>query len=299
LTASLKDHLHLHFIVILWGFTAILGLLIRIPALELVFLRTLLASAGLWAVIFIYRLHFQVGMPDFLKLAGTGILISGHWLLFFGSARFSNASVCLAGLATTTFWTSILEPVLKRKRMEPLELFFGLTVIGGLYLIFHFEFGYAIGLLMSVGAAFLGSLFTVINSKITHRHNQYVISFYEMIAANIMTGIFILVMMLLYPGSSLRLIAPAPMDWIYLATLAFVCTVYPFAVAVELMKRISAFTVNLAVNLEPVYGILLAVLIFGESEKMNPGFYSGTLVILISVVGYPVIRKRFNKRKLH
>ncbi len=285
----------LHFIIILWGFTAILGLLIKVPAVELVFFRTLLATGGLLFIILLLRPGFNVGSSDFFKLAGTGFLIGCHWLLFFGSARYSTASVCLAGMATTTFWTSLIEPILKGSRIETLQLFFGLVVICGLYLIFHFEFGYAIGLLMSVGAAFLGALFTVINSQITHRVNQYVITFYEMAAANITAGIFLLIYFMFVPIDQATGFAPSSWDWFYLSILAFVCTVFPFSISVELMKRVSAFMMNLSVNLEPVYGIILAVIIFGEKEKMNIGFYFGTLVILASVIAYPMIKNRMAK----
>jgi drug/metabolite transporter (DMT)-like permease len=298
LKAGPKDYIQLHFIIILWGFTAILGLLIKIPALELVLFRTMLASLGLMVVILISKRNFRVSLTDLLKLSGTGILIAGHWMLFFGSARFSTASVCLAGMATTSFWTSLIEPLMKRKSIQLLEVFFGLVVIAGLYLIFHFEFHYALGLSLSVGSAFLGALFTVVNSKITHHHDEYVISFYEMATACLTTGVFLLAYINLAASPEKIIFNPSSLDWFYLSLLAFICTVYPFSVAIELMKRISAFTMNLSVNLEPVYGIILAVLIFGEKEKMNTGFYLGTLVILISVVSYPMIRNQVNKKKM-
>ena len=293
---SLKDYFQLHFIIILWGFTAILGLLIKIPAYHLVFYRTLLATCGILAIILIGNFTFRVGRKDFFNLIGTGIMISAHWILFFESARVSTASVSLAGLSTISFWTSLLEPIMKGKKIELLEVMLGILVIGGLYLIFHFEFGYAIGMLMSLSSAFLGALFTVINSKITHRHNEYVITFYEMMAANITTGLFIVIYSITISSTNNIFILPSPMDWFYLALLAFVCTVYPFSVSIELMKRITAFLMNLSVNLEPVYGILLAILIFGDKEKMNAGFYAGTFIILLSVIIYPLLRKRQDRR---
>ncbi len=298
MNTRLKDYIQLHFIIILWGFTAILGLLIKIPAYDLVFFRTLIACAGLLTIILIARLPVKVGTRDFLNLAGTGMLIATHWILFFGSARISTASVSLAGLSTISFWTSLLEPVMKGKKIEAIELLLGLLVILGLYLIFHFEFGYAAGLLMSLGCAFFGALFTVINSKITHRHNEYVITFYEMLAANITTGLFIIIYALFIVKQGPVFAAPSAWDWFYLSLLALVCTVYPFSVSVELMKRISAFMMNLSVNLEPVYGIILAVIIFGGREKMNTGFYFGTGIILFSVILYPVLKRQQDKWKL-
>ena len=298
MNANARDYVQLHFIIILWGFTAILGLLVRIPAPDLVFYRTLIASFGLLAVIAIAGVTLKVGMADFFKLTGNGVLIAAHWILFFESARISTASVSLAGLSTISFWTSLMEPVMNRKKIDRLELLLGLVVVLGLYLIFHFEFSYVPGLIMSLGSALFGSLFTVINANITHRHNQFVITFYELIAANVATAIFILVYAGFVLHSSAWFAFPSAWDWFYLALLGLVCTVYPFSMSIELMKRMSAFMVNLSVNLEPVYGIILAVIIFGDREKMNPGFYAGTLVILLSVIIYPVLKNRREKWKL-
>jgi drug/metabolite transporter (DMT)-like permease len=296
--ATFKDYVKLHFIIILWGFTAILGLLIKVQPLELVFYRTLLASFGLLFIIKYQRLPLLVSSQSTLKFIGTGCIIAAHWILFFGSARISTASVCLAGMATTSFWTSLIEPLVNQKKIKMLEVFFGLLVIAGLYMIFHFEFNHALGLALALGSAMLASIFTVINSRFTHSHNHHTISFYEMAGASLITGIFLPVYYLLWTDGSFLPLLPTTMDWFYLIILAFVCTVYPFTVSIELMKRISAFLVNLSINMEPVYGIILAFLIFGDKERMNPGFYLGTLVILISVIFYPLIRVWLNKKKL-
>jgi drug/metabolite transporter (DMT)-like permease len=295
--ATYKDFLLLHFIIILWGFTAILGLLIETPPVELVFFRTMLATGGLGLIIALKSIRFRIGSRNILKLLGTGLLISAHWILFFGSARISTASVCLAGMATTSFWTSILEPISKGEKIKFLEVFFGFLVIAGLYLIFHFEFDHAAGLMLALGSAILAAAFTVINSHLTHSQNQYVISFYEMMGAFLTTALFLPIYALTFAENGSLQLVPSGMDWFYLSILAFVCTVYPFSISIELMKRISAFLVNLSVNMEPVYGIILAFLIFGEKEKMGTGFYLGTLVILLSVILYPVLRRLINRRK--
>jgi drug/metabolite transporter (DMT)-like permease len=266
--------------------------------MELVFYRTMLASIGLLLIIIFKKLPLKVS-PKFTKrLIGTGFIIAAHWILFFGSARISTASVCLAGMATTSFWTSIIEPIANKRRIKSLEVFFGLTVIAGLYMIFHFEFNHALGLFLALISAILASIFTVINSKFTHSHNHHTISFYEMAGACLITGIFIPFYYLILNDGSAIIQLPHAMDWFYLIILAFVCTVYPFTVSIELMKRISAFLVNLSINMEPVYGIILAFIIFGDKEKMNTGFYLGTLVILLSVILYPLIRIWSNKRRL-
>lgn len=282
-----RDYLELHFIVLLWGFTAILGVLITIPPIELVFYRTLLAAAFLGLVLWARGTSFNIGRKSILYILLAGVIIGAHWITFFWSARVANVSVSLAGFATIALWTSILEPLILNKRFHWYELFLGLVMILGLYLIFRFEFEYAWGLTLGVISAFLGSLFTVLNGKWTHDYHHYSITFYEMIGACVSIALVLPWYGRLQP-QGLQL-APTGQDWVYLLILALVCTVYAYSAAVELMRRLSAFAINLTVNLEPVYGILLALLIFGESEKMTAGFYWGTGLIVLAVLSYPVI----------
>jgi drug/metabolite transporter (DMT)-like permease len=294
---TLKDYLQLHFIVLIWGFTAILGLLISIPAVELVFFRTLLASLLLAFMLLRKKELFRVNQSDLLRMLATGMLIAAHWILFFGAARVSTASICLAGMATSSLWTSILEPILRSRKIRVLEIMLGLVVIAGLYVVFHFEFNHALGISMAVLSALIGALFTVVNAQFSVRHNSYTITFYEMIGACVGTVLFLpFYGKYVAPNGQLQLL-PSPSDWFYIAVLAFLCTVYAYSLAVRLMKKFSAFAINLTVNLEPVYGIVLAFLFFGDTEKMTLGFYLGTLIILLSVLLYPVLDKQFTRRK--
>jgi drug/metabolite transporter (DMT)-like permease len=295
-TGSFKDYLLLHFIVMIWGFTAILGLLISLPSLELVFYRTLIASAGVALVMVVRKKTMIVQPSELLKIAGVGVLISLHWIFFFWSARVSTASVCLAGMATTSLWTALVDPIINRTKVKWYEVALGLLVISGLLVIFQFETGYWLGLSMALVSAFLSALFSVFNGRLTQRHTPYQITLYEMGAASLFALLFM-------PVYSEFLNAGAPiqwewkgLDWFWMLVLSGICTVYAFSVSVELMKRVSVFTINLTINLEPVYGILLAVLVFGEKEKMTPQFYFGTLIILVSVLIYPVLNY-WNKRK--
>ena len=290
-----KDFVKLHFIVWIWGFTAILGLLITIPSVEIVFYRTLIAAIALLPILFWKHISFRLGVKEILKIVGTGFIIAAHWILFFAAARVSTASVCLAGMATCSLWTSFLEPFMNNKKVKAFEVFLGLTVIGGLYIIFRFEFNHALGLGMAVASAFLSALFSVINGKLTFRHDPYIITFYEMAGASLGTILFFPLYTTYFATGGLQL-APSAMDWLWLLILAGICTVYAFSVSVEIMKRISAFVVNLTINLEPVYGIVLAVLIFGDKEQMQPGFYVGTLIILLSVLTYPILNKYYKRR---
>jgi drug/metabolite transporter (DMT)-like permease len=285
--SSVKDYLMLHFIVLIWGFTAILGLLISMGSLEIVLYRTLIASAILGLIFYWRKTSIRVPPKMLIKIIGTGFIISLHWVLFFGAARVSTASVCLAGMATTSLWTAFLEPLANKKRIKPFEIFLGLMVIGGLYVIFRFELDYWLGLVMAIASAFLSAVFTVINGRFAKRHDPYVLTFYEMFGAFVFSAFLLPFYGYFFASQGLHMV-PNKMDWFWLLILSGICTVYAFSVSVELMRRITAFAVNLTINLEPVYGIILAFLVFGEKEKMTGGFYLGTLIILVSVLIYPV-----------
>lgn len=294
--ANYKDFLHLHFLVLIWGFTAILGVLITVPAVEIVFFRTLIAFVALGLLLYLQKMNFRVGAKEILKMLSTGLLMSAHWILFFAAARISTVSVTLAGMATCSLWTSFIEPVLTHRKIKWFEVALGSMGMIGLYVIFQFEFDHALGLTVSLVAAFLSALFTVINGKFSVRHNHYMITFYEMIGAFLGTVLFLPFYIRYFAPDGVLHLAPNVLDWLYLSLLALVCTVYAYSVAVQLMQKISAFVINLTVNLEPIYGIILAVIIFGDDEKMTDGFYVGTLIILASVLIYPILN-RLHKRK--
>ena len=294
--AQTKHYLLLHFIVLIWGFTAVLGLLISIPSVEVVFYRTLIASVALGALLLLWQQPMVLKRSDMLSIVGTGALIATHWILFFAAARVANASVCLAGMATCSLWTSLLEPLMTGRKIRAYEVGLGLLVIVGLYVIFRFEFDHALGLTMAIGSAMLGAVFTVLNAKFTRRHNAYVITFYEMAGACLSVALFFPFYAAYLSETGTLLLVPSATDWLYLLILSLVCTLYAFSVSVNLMKYVTAFAMNLTNNLEPVYGILLAVLVFGEREAMSLPFYLGTAIILLSVLAYPVIR-RTNRRR--
>ncbi|AEL26115.1 DMT family transporter [Cyclobacterium marinum] len=291
-----KDYLWLHLVVLIWGFTAILGLLISLPAVEIVFYRTLLASIGLYFLLKIKRRNIKVKWNALLKFLVTGGLIGAHWILFFWAAQVSTASVCLAGMATCTLWTAIIEPLVNKQAIKWYEVLLGFVVILGLIVIFKFESGYALGLFLAVLSALLSASFTVINGRLTKYHSPFIITLYEMIGAFILTTAFIPFYINWFTEDGFSWV-PQGLDWFWLLVLSQVCTVIAFTLSVNLMKRLTAFAVNLTVNMEPVYGILLAFIIFGEKEKMTPEFYLGTLIIMASVCIYPLIRY-VQKRKL-
>ena len=296
--AESRDFLQLHFLVLIWGFTAILGVLITIPAVEIVFFRTLLSFIALGFLLYFRKRKFSIGKKEILKILGTGFLIAAHWILFFAAARVSTVSVTLAGMATISLFTSFLEPIATGRKIKWFEVLLGTLAMVGLYIIFQFEFNHLMGLLMALASAFLAALFTVINGKFSLRHNPYMITFYEMIGACLGTVLFFPIYKAYFAAGSILRLAPTGTDWIYLSILAFVCTVYAYSVSVQLMQKMSAFVINLTVNLEPVYGIILAFLIFREDEKMTTGFYIGTLIILLSVLIYPLVNRYYRRKAL-
>ncbi|MDH5474982.1 MAG: DMT family transporter [Cyclobacteriaceae bacterium] len=294
----LRDYIHLHFLVLIWGFTAILGLLITIPAVEVVFYRTLIAAITIGVWIFIIKKRTsQPNYKSIIKILLTGLIIAGHWILFFWSAKVSNASVCLAGLSTTTLWTSFIEPMIFKRKIKFYEVLLGLVIISGLYVIFRFEFNHQLGLIMGIGSALLAALFSVINGKFAKKHDPYHITFYEMLGACIGTALFLPFYMSYFSENGQLQLGLDWNDFSYLLILSLVCTVYAFSASVELLKRITVFMSNLTINLEPVYGIILALLFFGEKEKMGSGFYLGTSIIVIAILSYPLLNRVFRKKR--
>lgn len=298
MTQEIKDYSFLHFIVLIWGFTAIIGVLISLPTVEMVFYRVLISSIGLVLVIASAKKSFKLlRKKDYLITLGAGGLIAAHWILFFLSARVANVSVCLAGMATTSLWTSLIEPLAYKSRIKGFEVVLSIIAIVGIVIIFNVEFDYFLGLVLAIGSAILSAIFTVINGKQSKRADHFVITLYEMIGATICTALFFPIYLQLDGIDGLQL-SPTLTDWFYLAVLGLVCTVFAYSYSVQLMKRLSAFSVNLSLNLEPVYGILMALIFFPEREKMTTGFYLGTALILVSVLIYPIINRRLKKRAL-
>ena len=281
----LGTYLQLHFVVLILGFTAILGKLIQLPALELVWYRMLIAILTFFIYLKFRGETIALSRRSILSLLGVGLIIALHWVTFYGAIKLSNVSVTLGCFATTTFFTSFLEPIFYRKRINLYEVLISLVILAGLYLIFRFETHYATGIMVALFSAFLAGLFNVLNKRLVATHSAVQISFFEMIG-----GLIGLTLYVTFSGRGLVVpsIIPSLSDLFYLVLLATVCTAFAHTMQVEVMKHLSAFTVTLSINLEPVYGIVMAFFIFGETERMTTGFYLGTLIILLSVVGFPL-----------
>jgi len=287
----IKQYLHLHFIVVLLGFTAIIGALITLPAADLVWFRMFFAFVGLGIYLFWRKIPFRLKGRDILRLFGIGLVVALHWITFFHAIKVSNVSVTLGVFASATLFTSFLEPILQKRKIFWLEVMIGLMTVAGIYIIFQYEFKYIEGIIFSLISAFLNGLFAVFNRNISHRHHHTVISFYEMLGGFIFITIFFVVTGQL-SGASLSL---SGADLFWLLVLSLICTSYAFTAIVDIMKVLSAYTVMLAINLEPVYGIIMAWFIFPEAERMSGGFYLGASIIVLAVLSYPYLKRKFRK----
>ena len=290
---KLNNYLHLHFIVFVWGFTAVIGKLITIDALPLVWYRMLMAYLIILAYILIRKFQLKVSPKTLLMLILGGIVVSLHWVTFFMAIKVSNVSIALATMSTGAFFTALLEPFWYGRKMVGYELVFGLIVMLGLYIMFRVETGFLNGILLALVSSFLSATFSLINGKLTQEQRPSIISFYEL-----GSGVLFLSIYLVFSGSfDQKFFQLSVNDWMYIFILASVCTAYAFIASVKILKYISPYTVMLTINLEPVYGIILAFLLLGESEKLNPLFYVGALLILTTVVANGILKNRKKLKK--
>lgn len=288
LSDNTKSYLHLHLIVFIWGFTAILGALITLEAMPLVWFRMLFAVFFILVYIKWKKMPIKVPKKVILKFLVAGLIIALHWFTFFRAIKVSNVSITLACLSTGAFFTSIIEPIFFKKKMVWYEIFFGLIVVFGLTIIFNVEGKYVEGIALALTSAFLSASFAVINSKFVQQYDATVISFYELSGGVLFFSVF-----LIFLGSfNAEFFKLSLEDFIYLMILSSVCTAYAFIASTAVMKFLSPYTVMLTINLEPIYGIILAVLWFKDKEQMSPEFYIGAVIILITVIINGIIKSR-------
>ncbi|PIA81357.1 permease [Gaetbulibacter sp. 4G1] len=279
--AKLQNYFHLHFLVFIAGFTGVLGELITISAIPLVWFRMVMASILMLVYIKIAKVKLRVSIKSIVKFSFAGIIIALHWITFFGAIDESNISITLAMFSTGAFFASFIEPIIYRRAVVWYEILFGIIVIIGVFVITQSEIKYLNGIILGITSAFLSSLFAVLNGDFLKQHTATVISFYEFISGVIFISIYI---QLFGSGFSVDFFNLIPSDFGYLFILASICTAYAFIASVYVMKLISPYTVILTYNLEPIYGILLAILVFPEKEKMTPEFYYGAIIIIATVM---------------
>lgn len=268
----------LHLTILIFGLTGVLGKLISVSADVLVWYRLLIGVAGIVVYFFITKTAFKVNKKDLINLAAVGLIIAAHWVTFFEAIKQSNVSVALTCMASSTFFTAILEPLYFRRRIKLYEIGLGLVVLFAISLIFSIDFSYKLGIILSVTSAFLASWFTVLNGKLIKRVSAKLITFYQLASALFFVSVY-----LLAQSKSMADMALANSDIVYLLILGLACTSFAFLVSVEVMKKISPFTVSMSVNLEPIYSIAVALLIWPETEKMPSLFYYAFILILAAI----------------
>ncbi|MEM1216380.1 MAG: DMT family transporter [Bacteroidota bacterium] len=297
LAAQKRAYLELHIAVLLFGLTAILGDLIQLTALVLVWWRVLLTSASLGPFVRPQRLYRDLGGPLFWRFVGIGVLVALHWVTFYGAIKLSNASICLICMATTSFFTAFLEPVIVGRPFRWYEAILGLLIVPGMALIVRsvppdMYWGIAVGLT----SALLAATFATFNKKYLAVSAQPIsptrITFLELSSACVFLS---LVLGTRWVGHFElgQLLPPSLLDWAYLLVLVFFCTTLAYTLSLRALRHLSAFAANLTVNLEPVYGIVLAWLLLNEQQELSSNFYLGVVIILLVVFSYPLVQRRF------
>ena len=227
-----------------------------------------------------------------IRIGGVGILVSIHWIFFYGAIKYSNISVTLSIMATISFMTSFVEPLITKRKFRPYEALLGLLVVPGIYLIYYFsEAGHLTGMIMALLSAFFASLFTSLNKKHVEITNPYTFSFLQLFSGFLFLTLMLPIYLHYFPGS---FYVGSALDYSYLFCLAFFCTLIPYILYMIALRTLDAFTTNFANNLEPVYGIVLAWIIFAENQEMDWRFYIGTTIIILSIFAQPMLKRVFD-----
>ncbi|MDO5608039.1 MAG: DMT family transporter [Capnocytophaga sp.] len=280
--------IRLHLIVFLWGFTAILGKIITLGANALVWYRMLFTSVFLVAfILFFQKQTLRIPLRLFWQLLGVGFLMGLHWLFFFQSIKVSNVSIALSCISTATLFASLFEPLVFRRRIDWLEVLIGVVIVSCVLVIFDAEMQYKEGIFYGLICAALGSLFSVFNGRLHGRTTSGNIIFYE-----IFGGFLVLSLYFLFTEDIGQFVQIQAADFWWLLLLASLFTAYPMFESIRLMRHISPYTLVLAVNLEPIYGIIFAYFIFGESEHMSPIFYIASFVMILAIVVNGFVKAR-------
>ena len=275
-----KAFLQLHFAVFLAGFTGILGRLITLNEGWLVWYRLLISSVTMWIVFSLAGKLQQVSIIDILKLSGIGFLSALHWVSFYGSIKYANVSVALVCFSATGFFTALFEPFFSRKRINLIEVLLGLIVIAGIYIIFRFDPKYKTGIILGVICAVLLAIVMILIRQFVQKINSQTILTYQLSGGFITLSLFMPFYLKAFPTSY---IFPGFSDWMWLLVLAWFCSVLAFQFSVTALQKLTAFTVNLSFNLEPVYGILLAFFVYHENKELNWSFFIGLGLIVLAL----------------
>lgn len=275
-----KAFLELHIAVLLAGFTGILGRLITLNEGLLVWYRLLISSVTMWILFSLTKKLQRVSIKDMLKLSAIGFLSALHWVSFYGAIKYANVSVALVCFSAVGFFTAIFEPLLYRKKINSIEVLLGLIVIAGIYVIFHFDPKYKTGIILGVVCAILLAIVMILIRQFVQRINPQTLLTYQLSGGLVTLTFFMPFYLTRFPTSYL---IPGLSDWMWLLVLAWFCSVLAFQFSVNALRKLTAFTVNLSFNLEPVYGIILAFAIFHENKELGWSFFTGLALIVLAL----------------
>ena len=276
-----KAFLQLHIAILLAGFTGVLGRLIHLNESVLVWYRMLFATSFLFVIsLFTVRIK-RLTFREMLPLLGVGAVISIHWVLFYGSVKYANISVALVCFSAVGFFSTLLEPLINQTRIDFAEFIIGLLAMLGIYLIFHFDKDYQLGIIFGIVSSFFAALFPILNKKLVGRFDSNTITFYEIGGGWLSLNVLVPIYLIFYPAQYLF---PSASDLFWLIILSLFCTVLAFNLSIRSLIKVSPFTINLSYNLEPVYGIILAFVVFNENEYLGSSFYVGLGIIFFTVL---------------
>jgi drug/metabolite transporter (DMT)-like permease len=276
-----KAFLQLHIAVFLAGFTGVLGRLITLNEAVLVWYRMMIACFVLWVALLFQKRKPAASRKLFIQVSTVGFILALHWVTFYAGIKTSNVSTALVCLSAMGFFTAILEPVMLRRPFDVVEVLLGLLAIAGISIVFHFDPRYKLGIIISLFSAFLASVFPILNRQILQKMDAETATRYQLSGG----FIFITLLMPVYLHYfQVDRLLPTLSDWAWLLVLGILCTVIAYDLFMKALQKISAFTVNLSYNLEPIYGIAMAFIIYREDKEVSPGFYYGFCLIIAAVV---------------
>lgn len=278
--SKLRAWLQVHLAVFLFGFTGILGDLIDLPALTLVWWRMLLTAVSLIFMPGVVKDLRGTEIKEILKMMGIGVIVASHWVFFFASIKMTGVSVALACLATAPFFTAIIEPLFLRRKIRFSEIFLGVFVIPGVYLIYQADSAFLPGILVAFLSALGAAVFSVLNKTMVDRHSSVKMTFVELASGALVLSLVLPFVIHANPDANFL---PRGMDWLWIGILAFICTSFAFIITLNALKVLPTFSVNLSINLEPVYAIILAAVLLGEHKDLNWLVYVGAGIIVCSV----------------
>jgi len=287
-------YLKMHTAIFLWGFTGLLGKLIQLNEGVLVWYRLLISSAAIFLILLYRKSLPKLNYRQLRQISGIGIIVMLHWVMFYASIKLASISVAMICLSSIALFTSIIEPIVNKEKFDYLEILFSAAAMIGISTIYASDTGASLGIIFGVISALLSAIFSTLNRNIASKHGSLTISLVELTSGMIFLTLLFPLYFFIQPTEKL---IPDFQDWMYLLILSLVCTVLTWILSLQALRKVSAYTMGLALNLEPVYGIALAVLFAGEAKILNWGFLSGALIILITVTAH-TFYKFYKTRKI-